>query len=153
MQSIQRKCLFLFALASGLMLAGGREASACGRSWFGTGCYVQSCGYSPCYSYQTCYNYQPYSCSTGYTTPTYYTYTTGYTTPTYYTYTTGYTTPMYYTYAPRFVRPAYYTFATTPAAPTYVTYPTGYTYPVAAAQPIYHVAGGPWRWVLRRSFF
>ena len=92
MKSILRKCLFLAALASGVLLAGVRDASACQRGWYGAG-YYRTCGYT----YPTCYGYQPcHTCSSGYTYPTVYTYQPYYTNPTVYTYQPHYSYPNYY---------------------------------------------------------
>jgi hypothetical protein len=88
-----RKCFLFVALASGALLLGTREASACWRGGYRTACCYQTYSYPACYDYPTYYTYQP-----TYTYPTYYTYQPSTTTvePTVTYQPVYYTTPTWY---------------------------------------------------------
>jgi hypothetical protein len=80
------------ALASGALVFGARDASACHPVWYGTG-YYHTSGYAAGYSYPVSYTYQP-----AFTYPATYTYQPTYIAPVTYTYQPTYTYPVTYTY-------------------------------------------------------
>jgi hypothetical protein len=72
-----RNCFFLAVVASGALLLGARDASACWGGWYRTGCCYQTYSYPACYTYayqpRYTYTYQPYYTYTATYQP-YYTY-------------------------------------------------------------------------------